>query len=395
MSVPSDLPPTPPPPQRGQESKNALVGRFRKLLHLLPSERKLYKRSRDVGLFFLDFAATVAGELKKATKIRHGVNLGSALVIGALALPDLVRRIKKTAKAVLECRSLNKEIAAQKEKLACIQEKKDRIPFEIKIERLEKRRRKCIKQLPASHKIFVGTVEIAAAVVIAAYRIGSLAHKLSEHTATALCSASAVLGTTIGTIGIVIGGFEITRGVQKAFRARKKLREIQDQKKERLESKTGIDTQVWTLCTQIRSQKLSWQEINARRVYTSSILRACNGGLATVGGALAIAGVFTMGWTAIALGIVALSIGLVEIGVGIGSHIRGRQLKAEMKKKEISRDQIKDLGKQLEKCSPDQKKEIAQILGIGNIKAFAISPTKILKHEYEKVVELKGEKNEP
>jgi len=356
-----------------------------------PRTKTTRQTALEVSVLFLDTAATVKEGLEEGTRTTHEVSLASAAVSGGLSLWGLIRCIKKTANAIFNIQSLKKEIKKKEEILSSLQAGPKKVKLQTEIAQLEKKCNKYRKKLPDSHKIFVRSVEVAAAVVIGIYRIGSLAEKLSETTSTALSSATTVLGAAIGSIGILIGGFEITRGIQKAIRAHKKLHEIEEKRGALLSttSKTNIDANTWQLCKNIRAQQLAWEEINARRVYTSSILRVCNGALATVGGALAIAGAFTGGWTAIGIGLVAMSIGIVEIGVGVGSYIKGRQIKAQMKKEHVEREQIKELGRLIKESPVAQKQELAELLGVEDIEKFFISPTTILKHQYAKAVEPK------
>jgi len=412
MTVEPDVPASFSPRQVPQKVKNAVF-------HLTKSIKKIHlidvESSSPVGLtckairrgseMVLDIAATVASEGVGNVKATHGLDIVSAIISACFSLRAVVKRVRKTVRTIFDLRLINEEIAAKKTHLLRVgarlkrqrgkahsEANKLRVSLKNRLSRLNHQKRKCIEQLQCSHKIPAKVIEIAAACLSGAYVIGTLTNKISQRTSTALCSAGAVLGTAVGSIGILIGGFEISRGIQKALRARRQLHNIQNSKMPD-HSSSGIENNMWDICKRLHSTSTARAELKARKEYTRSILRACNGSLATVGGALAIAGAFTMGWSAIGIGIAAVAVALVSIGLSIGSHIRGRKLKLQMKDQSISKTEVEGLSKFLEKCSTDQRTEVAHILGIEVYQDLKDAPEEVLMHQYAKVVkdEEKGE----
>jgi len=399
MSI-SPVPPTGASPfERAKETTKKFMEKLKKAVlvvsrHFSHEPTKVFTLTGASGAEIpISVIATTMEGLRRCPKASYSLNGAAGVISGFFALRSIVKRIRKTAAAFSQVKEIERELTSKKARLATLAQTSSTtspayVKLNQKITRLEKSRLKCREQLFGIRKVPVRLLEVCAAcmaLVLAALAIGN---KISSQASTAFMAAGTALGCAIGGVSILLGGYESAQGIRKALSNHKHMQEIHEQKNALASRATSqnIEPQTLESLKGIRQKSLLRKEIKARREFTKSVLRACAGGLATVGGALAIAGALTAGWGAIAIGIVMGVVGLSAVGVSIGSFIKARLLSKQMKQIQIEEKDLTSISDAFKGASEAAQEEMADILDI-DVHELRLDPMKRLKEEYKKLIE--------
>jgi hypothetical protein len=335
----------------------------------------------DTVLPVLSFAASVTS--KKTTQ---GISIGAATIQGVFSLPQIAKRIHKGITSFKSIRRINKKLSDLSEKIDKAEENHDisqKILLQNQYRFFLQKKRECTHKITTLFHIPANVIDLAASVVQLTALIGSITLKVGSHALSSLELSAAVLGATAGGIAAILGVASAVFGLKALFTSQKKLSSISRQVEEMnsFSSSIEIPKNIFEECSKFQTRRFLIKRLTTERVRTKAILKICAGSFVTIGGALAIASSFTMGTTAIALAAVAAVISCIAIGVNIASYVKGRKMKQEIMKQKFREKDVENLGKSIEACSMDQKKEIARFFGLtkDEYENFCHYPSQVLQ----------------
>lgn len=251
---------------------------------------------------------------------------------------------------------------------------------------LRQQRRKWVNRLLEFRKAPPGFFGIISTCLSAIYTLGSFTKSMSSVLLTRLHLAASWIGGISGGISIVFGGIEIFLGIKKLRDVSKVWDQITlsiDKLEEEEKRFVPHELQrLWTTCSKLQRKKLLIEQLKARKHYTRAIFQTIAGSFAIVGGALGIASVCTAGWAAVGLSIAAGAAGAAGLGVAICSYLRTRPLKKQIEAiRTFSEQDLTHLSKDIQHCSPEQKKQLADLLDL-NFEELDKSPETTLKTNF-------------
>ncbi len=194
-----------------------------------------------------------------------------------------------------------------------------------------------------------GIIDLAHSAIQIASTVGTKLATLTQPVLLGLSTAACVLGTISGAITVAFGALDMTLGSIKSISAIREYRslgnQIQALQKQREEAQTRYkaEPEKLKIINTLYDLKIADLE-KARSIQKAEIVKNLivigSGILVVTAGALAIAGTFTGGVTALILLGVGVGVGLIGAGIKISTHIGGKI--AEKKVQETAAGQKPD-----------------------------------------------------
>lgn len=338
----------------------------------------------------LDLAATAFIPFDESlSKKIPCLNICLAAIQGVISLRSIGSKITKSVRAIKEKRQYVEQLKETKKELRLVSTPSARARREIKIEQLLKQISKCNSHIFAMAHIPPSLVSIASSTLTGMYFIAQKIQNIGSAILSGIKLAGSIAGAAGGSIAVLLGGLESIFGIRAAVQAYKEKKAVDQKRKafeEQVHSEKGVPEPIWEIVRKARTLQLGRESLKANKNFQLSVLRTCGGALATVGGALGIASIFTAGIAATGIAIAALVTGMIGAGASIAAYVHKKRLKSEMAMIKISNSQFDQLIAYLKspQCTEEHKIEIAKLLGLDPSKLLA--PDVNLSHEFRKLL---------